>query len=126
VEEHNKNLKTYIDASKQSQRWVGDKIVKIRERKEAWFINHSIELADLAEVSAAHVLFDLLEIFRKFSGLTINFTKTKGMCMWIGSSRSKKKKTFLVLNGQDSQLRPLGSCILMIKSCCLKRTSLKI
>jgi len=35
MEEHNKNLKTYRNAPKQSKRRVGDKIVKIRERKEA-------------------------------------------------------------------------------------------
>ena len=89
MEEHNKNLKTYRNAPKQSKRRVGDKIVKIRERKEAWFINNSIKLADLARVSTALVLFDLLEIFKKASGLTINFTKTEGMCMWIGSFRNK-------------------------------------
>ena len=94
MEQHNKNLKTYRDASiaKQSKRWVGDKIVKFRERKEASFINHSIKLTDLAEVISAHVLFDLLEIFKKASVLTINFTKTtQGMCMWIGSSKKNKK-----------------------------------
>ena len=94
MEEHNNNLRTYRDAPEQSKRWVGDKIVKIRERKEAWFINHSIKLADLARVSSSHVLFDLLEIFKKASGLTINFTKTEGMCMGIGSSRNNKKKVF--------------------------------
>jgi len=35
MEEHNNNLRTYRDAPEQSKRWVGDKIVKIRERKEA-------------------------------------------------------------------------------------------
>ena len=48
--------------------------------------------AILADVSSAQALFDLLEIFKKASGLTINFTKTEGM--WIGSSRNNKAKPF--------------------------------
>ena len=48
--------------------------------------------AVLADVSSAQALFDLLEIFKKASGLTINLNKTEGM--WIGSSRKNKAKPF--------------------------------
>ena len=48
--------------------------------------------AVLADVSSAQALFDLLETFKRASGLTINFTKTEGM--WIGSSKNNKAKPF--------------------------------
>ena len=48
--------------------------------------------AVLADVSSAQALFDLLETFKKASGLTINLNKTEGM--WIGSSRKNKAKPF--------------------------------
>ena len=48
--------------------------------------------AALADVSSAQALFNLLETFKKASGLTINFTKTEGMS--IGSSKSNKAKPF--------------------------------
>ena len=44
--------------------------------------------AVLADVNSAQALLDLLEIFKKASGLMMNFTKTEGM--WIGSSRNNK------------------------------------
>ena len=100
MEEHNNKLKMPRDAPKHSKRWVGNKIVKIRIKKEAGFINHAIKLADRADFSLAQVLFDLLEIFNRASGLTIIFTKTEGM--WIRSSRNNKTKPF----GIESQLRP--------------------
>ena len=48
--------------------------------------------AVLSDVNSAQALFDLLEVFKKPSGLTINSTKTEGM--WIGSSRENKAKPF--------------------------------
>ena len=48
--------------------------------------------AVLADVGSAQALFDLLEIFKNASCLTINFTKTEGM--WIGSSKNNKAKPF--------------------------------
>ena len=87
-------MKTYRDAPKQSKRLVGDKIVKIRERKEAWFIDHSIKLANLADASSNHVLFDLLEIFKKASGLTINLPKLKVRACGLGPPGITKKKVF--------------------------------
>ena len=48
--------------------------------------------AVLADVSSAQALIDLLEIFKKASGLTINLNKAEGM--WIGSSRKNKAKPF--------------------------------
>ena len=48
--------------------------------------------AVLADVSSAEALFYWLEIFKKESSLTINFTKTEGM--WIGSSKNNKAKPF--------------------------------
>ena len=47
--------------------------------------------AVLADVSSAQALFDLLEIFKKASDLTINFTKTEDM--WIGSSKDNKSSS---------------------------------
>ena len=46
----------------------------------------------LSDVNSAQALFDLLEVFKKLSGLMINTTKTEGM--WIGSSRENKAKPF--------------------------------
>ena len=51
----NNKLKTHRDASKQTNRWVGDKMIEIRKWKEAWIINHFIKLADLADISSAHI-----------------------------------------------------------------------
>ena len=48
--------------------------------------------AVLADVSSAQALFNLLEVFEKASGLTINLNKTEAM--WIGSSRKNKAKPF--------------------------------
>ena len=48
--------------------------------------------AVLADVSSVQALFDSLEIFKKASGLMINFTKTEGM--WIGSFKNNKAKPF--------------------------------
>lgn len=35
--------------------------------------------ATLSDNSSARALFDLLEVFKNASGLTINYTKTEGM-----------------------------------------------
>ena len=48
--------------------------------------------AVLSDINSAQALFDLLEVFKKPSGLRINTTKTEGM--WIGSSRENKAKPF--------------------------------
>ena len=48
--------------------------------------------AILSDINSAQALFDLLEVFKKSSGLLINTTKTEGM--WIGSSRENKAKPF--------------------------------
>ena len=48
--------------------------------------------AVLSDINSAQALFDLLEVFKKPSGLMINTTKTEGM--WIGSSRKNKAKPF--------------------------------
>ena len=48
--------------------------------------------AVLSDINSAQALFDLLEVFKKPSGLMINTTKTEGM--WIGSSRKNKGKPF--------------------------------
>ena len=61
--------------------------------------------AVLADVSSAQALFDLLEIFRKASGLTINFTKTEGM--WIGSSKNNKAKP-LGIKWPSEPIKALG------------------
>ena len=45
--------------------------------------------AVLSDVNSAHILFKLLDDFKKLSGLAINRSKTEGM--WIGSSRGNKK-----------------------------------
>ena len=46
--------------------------------------------AVLSGINSAQALYDLLEVFKKPSGLMINTTKTEGM--WIGSSRENKAK----------------------------------
>ena len=63
-------------------------------------MNHSIKLVDLADSRSAQVLFDLGVIFKRVSGLTINFTKTEGM--WIGSSRNNKTKPFGIKKLRES------------------------
>ena len=44
--------------------------------------------AVLSDRNSARALFNLLEVFRKLSGLKINTSKTEGM--WISSLRNKK------------------------------------
>ena len=46
----------------------------------------------LSDRDSARALFNLLEVFRKLSGLKINTSKTEGMC--IGSLRNNKSKPF--------------------------------
>ena len=46
--------------------------------------------AVLSDTESARVLFKLLDVFRRLSGLRINTSKTEGM--WVGSSRSNKSK----------------------------------
>ena len=46
----------------------------------------------LSDRDSARALFNLLEVFRKLSGLKINTSKTEGM--WIGSLRNNKSKPF--------------------------------
>ena len=48
--------------------------------------------AVLSDINSAQALFDLLEVFKKPSGLLINTIKTEGM--WIGSSRENNAKPF--------------------------------
>ena len=48
--------------------------------------------AVLSDINSAHILFKLLDDFKKVSGLAINSFKTEGM--WIGSSRGNKTKPF--------------------------------
>ena len=48
--------------------------------------------AVLSDRDSAHVLFNLLDVFRKLSGLKINTSKTEGM--WVGSLRNDKSKPF--------------------------------
>ena len=61
--------------------------------------------AVLAEVNSAQALLDLLEIFKKASGLMMNFTKTEGM--WIGSSRNNKTKP-LGIKWPSEPIKALG------------------
>ena len=64
--------------------------------EEAKLLQYADDMtAVLADVSSAQALFDLLETFKKASGLTINFTKTEGM--WIGSSKNNKAKPFGII-----------------------------
>ena len=46
----------------------------------------------LSDINSAQALFNLLDVFKKLSGLMINTTKTEGM--WIGSSKENKAKPF--------------------------------
>ena len=62
--------------------------------------------AVLSDRDPANALFNLLDVFRKLSGLKINTSKTEGM--WVGSLRNNKSK-------------PLGSIIPMILNYCTKR-----
>ena len=48
--------------------------------------------AVLSDRDSAHALFNLLDVFRKLSGLKINTSKTEGM--WVGSLRNNKSKPF--------------------------------
>jgi len=48
--------------------------------------------AVLSDRDSARALFNLIEVFRKLSGLKINTCKTEGM--WIGSLRNNKSKPF--------------------------------
>ena len=48
--------------------------------------------AVFSDINSAQALFDLLEVFKKPSGLLLNTTITEGV--WIGSSRENKAKPF--------------------------------
>ena len=48
--------------------------------------------AVLSDKDSANALFNLLDVFRKLSGLKINTSKTEGM--WVGSLRNNKSKPF--------------------------------
>ena len=48
--------------------------------------------AILSDRDSANALFNLLDVFRKLSGLKINTSKTEGM--WVGSLRNNKSKPF--------------------------------
>ena len=48
--------------------------------------------AVLSDRDSAHAIFNLLDVFRKLSGLKINTSKTEGM--WVGSLRNNKSKPF--------------------------------
>ena len=68
--------------------------------------------AVLSDINSAQALFDLLEVFKKPSGLMINTTKTEGM--WIGSSRENKAKPFgIKWHGLMNQLKLLEFIIRM-------------
>ena len=48
--------------------------------------------AILSDENSAKTLFEELEVFKNFSGLEINSSKTEGM--WIGSLKRKDEKPF--------------------------------
>ena len=64
--------------------------------------NHEVKLlqyaddttAILSDESSAKTLFQELEVFKNFSGLEINSSKTEGM--WIGSLKRKDEKPFSI------------------------------
>ena len=60
------------------------------ETKLLQYANDTI--AVLSDRDSANALFNLLEVFRKLSGLKINTSKIEGM--WVGSLRNNKSKPF--------------------------------
>ena len=63
------------------------------DKEETKLLQYADDMtAVLCDINSAQALFDLLEAFKKLSGLMINTTKTEGM--WIGSSRENKAKPF--------------------------------
>ena len=48
----------------------------------------------LSDENSAKTLFEELEVFKNFSGLEINSSKTEGM--WIGSLKRKDEKPFSI------------------------------
>ena len=61
--------------------------------------------AVLSDVNSAHILFKLLDDFKKLSGLAINPSKTEGM--WIGSARGNKTKPFGI-KWPNERIKALG------------------
>ena len=61
--------------------------------------------ATLSDINSSQALLDLLEVYNSASGLTINCTKTEGMC--IGSLRKNKIKPF-GLKWPDETIKALG------------------
>ena len=61
--------------------------------------------AVLSDRDSARALFNLLDVFRKLSGLKINTSKTEGM--WIGSLRNDKSKPFGI-KWNDEPIKALG------------------
>ena len=61
--------------------------------------------AVLSDINSAQALFNLLDVFKKLSGLMINTTKTEGM--WIGSTKENKAKPFSI-KWSNEPIKALG------------------
>ena len=76
-------------------KWVGIIAIKT-ERTQIHFLSDvliAVASLDLkVPIDSAQALFNLLEVFKKLSGLVINSSKTEGM--WIRSSRDETSKPF--------------------------------
>ena len=76
--------------------------------------NHEVKLlqqaddttAILSDENSAKTLFEELEVFKNFSGLEINSSKTEGM--WIGSLKRKDEKPF-DLKWPSEPIKALGT-----------------
>ena len=64
---------------------IGKEDTKLRQYTDAM-------TAVLSDRDSVHALFNLLDVSRKLSGLTINTSKTEGM--WVGSLTNNKSKPF--------------------------------
>ena len=70
------------------------KEIKI-ENHEAKLLQYADDTtAILSDENSAKTLFQELEVFKNFSGLEINSSKTEGM--WIGSLKRKDEKPFSI------------------------------
>ena len=103
---HDKQLDTLVKGSASEDMKITKKLAKTAKRGNCYLRRALTRASTSSDAkTSAQALFDLLEIFRKASGLMINFTSTEGM--WIGSSRNNKTKP-LDIKWPSEPIKALG------------------
>lgn len=93
------------------------------ERQETRLLQYDDDTtAVLSDIESAYKLFQLLDKFKKISGLKVNTSKTEGL--WIGSLKGSETKPLGTKWPRDP-IKPSLSSSHTIKNCSIRRTSRK-